>query len=142
VSEGGNGDKDLQAIGLDQIAKGITLTLAELREFGIDSLAGVGRGFSELQLSGLELGEGELTSAFTSFCDRWEWGVRTLVAEGNDFAEGVHLSAGTYYETEPVRRRRYQGRRELGGGQPVRHRGRGHADGLGRAGPQQRAGEP
>lgn len=96
----GNGDKDLQAIGLDQVAKGITLTLAELREFGIDSLAGVGRGFSELQLSGLELGEGELTSAFKSFCERWEWGVRALVAEGNDFAEGVHLSAGTYYETD------------------------------------------
>lgn len=96
----GNGDKDLQAVGLDQIAKGITLTLEELREFGIDSLAGVGRGFSELQLSGLELGEGELTSAFKPFCERWEWGVRALVTEGNDFAEGVHLSAGTYYGTD------------------------------------------
>ncbi|KOU75597.1 hypothetical protein ADK57_06615, partial [Streptomyces sp. MMG1533] len=90
----------MQAVGLGEIAKGITLTLEELRELGIDSLAGVGRGFSELQLSGLKLGHGELTSAFTSFCERWEWGVRALVAEGNDFAEGVKLSAGTYYETD------------------------------------------
>ncbi|MFD3499535.1 hypothetical protein [Streptomyces sp. NPDC058678] len=97
---GAGGGKDLQAVGLGEIAKGITLTLEELRELGIDSLAGVGRGFSELQLSGLKLGHGEVASAFESFCERWEWGVRALVAEGNDFAEGVRLSAGTYYETD------------------------------------------
>ncbi|KOG32941.1 hypothetical protein [Streptomyces resistomycificus] len=97
---GGGGGGDLRAAGLGEIAKGITLTLEELRELGIDSLAGVGRGFSELQLSGLKLGHGDLTSAYTSFCERWEWGVRALVAEGNNFAEGVQLSAGTYYETD------------------------------------------
>ncbi|WP_217235585.1 hypothetical protein [Streptomyces sp. AC555_RSS877] len=96
----GGGGKDLQAVGLGEIAKGITLTLEELRELGIDSLAGVGRGFSELRLSGVKLGHGEVASAFESFCERWEWGVRALVAEGNDFAEGVGLSAGTYYETD------------------------------------------
>ncbi len=95
-----DGGKDLQAVGLGEIAKGITLTLEELRELGIDSLAGVGRGFSALQLSGLKLGHGEVASAFESFCERWEWGVRALVAEGNNFAEGVGLSAGTYYETD------------------------------------------
>ncbi|MDQ1048252.1 hypothetical protein [Streptomyces sp. V4I2] len=101
MSEGAGGHRtDLQAVGLGEIAKGITLTLEELRELGIDSLAGAGRGFAELELSGLKLGHGELASSFKSFCERWEWGVRALVAEGNNFAEGVKLSAGTYYETD------------------------------------------
>ncbi|MET7482556.1 hypothetical protein [Streptomyces sp. NPDC005538] len=92
--------EDIEATGLAEIAQGITLTLAELKELGVDSLAGAGRGFSELSLSGLELGHGELLSQFTSFCERWEWGVRALVNEGNNFAAGVGLSAGTLYETD------------------------------------------
>ncbi|MEV7686168.1 hypothetical protein ACFW1F_16395 [Streptomyces bungoensis] len=99
MSGGGDG-KDIEASGLDGIAKGITLTLAELKGLGVDSLAGVGRGFSNLELSGLQLGHEALTAKFTSFCERWEWGVRALVAEGNAFAEDVGLSAGTLYETD------------------------------------------
>lgn len=92
--------KDLHVAGLGEIAKGITLVLSELRDIGIDSVAGTGRGFSELALSGLELGHAELLSEFSSFCERWEWGVRALVAEGNEFAQNVGLSAGTLYETD------------------------------------------
>ena len=98
VSDGGG--KDIKATGLNEIAQGITLTLNELKEIGVDSLAGSGRGFSDLALSGLELGHDGLVSAFKSFCERWEWGVRALVAEGNNFAAGVGLSAGTLYETD------------------------------------------
>ncbi|MFF9178814.1 hypothetical protein [Streptomyces sp. NPDC014793] len=97
---GGKGGKDIKAAGLDQIAKGITLTLAELKELGIDSLAGVGRGFSNLELSGIQLGHEDLTDRFKTFCERWEWGVRGLVAEGNEFAQDVGLSAGTLHETD------------------------------------------
>ncbi|WP_336111762.1 hypothetical protein [Streptomyces sp. PTD9-10] len=97
---GGEGGKDIRAAGLDEIAKGITQTLAELKELGVDSLAGVGRGFSNLELSGLQLGHEGLTSKFKSYCERWEWGVRALVVEGNTFAEDVGLSAGTLYETD------------------------------------------
>ncbi|MCW7946788.1 hypothetical protein AAW14_33605 [Streptomyces hygroscopicus] len=96
----GDGGKDIKASGLKEIAQGITLTLGELKELGMDSLAGAGRGFSDLQLSGLELGNDGLVSAFKSFCERWEWGVRALVNEGNSFAQAVHLSAGTLYETD------------------------------------------
>ena len=96
----GTGGKDIKAQGLDEIAQGITLTLTELKELGVDSLAGVGRGFSNLELSGMQLGHEDLTSKFKSFCERWEWGVRALVAEGNAFAEDVGLSAGTLYETD------------------------------------------
>lgn len=102
MSGGGtaSGGKDIKASGLDEIAQGITLSLAELKGLGVDSLAGVGRGFSNLELSGLQLGHEALTAKFTSFCERWEWAVRFLVAEGNAFAEDVGLSAGTLYETD------------------------------------------
>ena len=96
----GDAGEDIKAAGLDEIAQGITLVLGELKDLGIDSLAGAGRGFSELALSGLELGNEELLSGFTSFCERWDWGVRALVNEGNNFATGVGLSAGTLYETD------------------------------------------
>ncbi|MFJ9740348.1 hypothetical protein [Streptomyces sp. NPDC101166] len=92
--------RDVRASGLDAIATGITLTLTELKEIGVDSMAGAGRGFSDLSLSGLQLGHGALTSAFESFCERWEWGVRALVIEGNRFAQNVGLAAGTLYETD------------------------------------------
>jgi len=101
---GGGGDTEggnrLRAQGLDLITKGLTETLGELNELGMVGMAGAGRGFSDLALSGLELGTDDVTEAFDSFCTRWEWGVRTLVNEGNEFAHSVGLSAGTYYETE------------------------------------------
>jgi hypothetical protein len=55
------GGKDIKATGLNEIAQGITLTLSELKGIGIDSAAGFGRGFSNLELSGLELGHDGLT---------------------------------------------------------------------------------
>ncbi|MEU0072163.1 hypothetical protein ABZ027_21835 [Streptomyces sp. NPDC006332] len=101
MSGGGEGGgKDIKAAGLDGIAKGINLTLEELKELGTDSVAGQGRGFADLALSGLDLGHEDLTSALSSFCERWEWGVRALVEEGNLFAHHVGLAAGTLYETD------------------------------------------
>nr|WP_203645978.1 hypothetical protein [Streptomyces sp. SID14478] len=90
----------MQAQGLDLIAKGLTEALGELKELGMVGEAGAGRGFSDIALSGLELGHEGITGKFHSFCERWEWGVRSLINEGNTFAEGVGLSAGTYYETD------------------------------------------
>ncbi|MER6260958.1 hypothetical protein ABT270_22125 [Streptomyces sp900105245] len=94
------GDKDLQTDGLALIAKGLTDALAELKELGMVGSAGAGRGFSDIALSGMELGHEGLTGEFTSFCERWEWGVRSLVEEGNGFALKTGLAAGTYYETD------------------------------------------
>lgn len=93
---------DLQASSsaLADIAKGINLAHAELKELGMIGEASVGRGFSDLALSGLELGYGGLTSAFETFCNRWEWGVRALTLKGNAFAQGVGLSAGSFAEQE------------------------------------------
>ncbi|MHC5903061.1 hypothetical protein ACVNF4_03980 [Streptomyces sp. S6] len=96
----GGAGKDLDTAGMAEVAKGITLTLDELREIGVDSLAGAGRGFSELSLTGLELGHEDLCSQLSAFCERWDWGVRTLVIQANAFAQSVGLAAGLLYETD------------------------------------------
>ncbi|SED01466.1 hypothetical protein [Streptomyces sp. TLI_105] len=85
---------------LTEIAKGIDLAHAELKELGMTGQAATGRGFSDLVLSGMELGHGGLTSEFETFCNRWEWGVRALAMRGNGFAQGVGLSAGSFAEQE------------------------------------------
>ncbi|MFE7120167.1 hypothetical protein ACFU99_32570 [Streptomyces sp. NPDC057654] len=85
---------------LDNISKGLDGAIGELKKVGSPGDAAVGRGFSELALSGLEAGHEDLTSSFKSFCDRWEWGVRALVRDGNEFAHRVGLAAGYYHETD------------------------------------------
>ncbi|MFE8942544.1 hypothetical protein [Streptomyces sp. NPDC007856] len=94
------GGADLATGGLDEIAQGLTLALGELKDLGMVGMAGAGRGFSQLELSGLELGDETLTGTFHSFCERWEWGVRSLINEGNALAVKTGMSAGTYYETD------------------------------------------
>jgi hypothetical protein len=96
----GDGGKDLKTDGLGLIAKGLTEALGELKELGMVGTAGAGRGFGDIALSGLELGHEGLTGEFKSFCERWEWGVRSLINEGNGFAVRTGLAAGTYDETE------------------------------------------
>ncbi|NUL05464.1 hypothetical protein HRW07_19940 [Streptomyces lunaelactis] len=93
-------DLEAPAVALAAIAQGINLAHAELKELGMIGEASTGRGFSDLALSGLELGHGGLTVQFQTFCDRWEWGVRALTLRGNGFAQGVGLSAGSFAEQE------------------------------------------
>ncbi|MEU5596273.1 hypothetical protein [Streptomyces sp. NPDC020298] len=95
-----DGGEDLTVDGLGLIAKGLTEALGELKELGMVGEAGAGRGFDGIALSGLELGHEGLTDEFKSFCERWEWGVRSLINEGNAFALKTGLAAGTYYETD------------------------------------------
>ncbi|MEU0399249.1 hypothetical protein ABZ318_03195 [Streptomyces sp. NPDC006197] len=97
---GSEPDLAAPAEALAAIAKGIDLAHAELKELGMIGEASTGRGFSDLALSGIELGHGGLTSEFGTFCDRWEWGVRALTMRGNGFAQAVGLSAGSFAEQE------------------------------------------
>lgn len=97
---GEGSDLEVPPEALAAIAKGIDLAHAELKDLGMIGEASTGRGFSDLALSGLELGHGGLASKFGTFCDRWEWGVRALTQKGNGFAQGVGLSAGSYTEQE------------------------------------------
>ncbi|MFB7179730.1 hypothetical protein ACFCYI_18760 [Streptomyces sp. NPDC056257] len=97
---GDGADLDVSKQALGQIAKGITDSLAELKELGSVGTASMGGGFTELGLSGLETGHAGLTSTLDTFCERWGWGVRSLVQQGNAFAKGVGLSAGLVHEQE------------------------------------------
>ncbi|MFE3248689.1 hypothetical protein [Streptomyces sp. NPDC059209] len=97
---GEGADLEVPPEALAAIAKGIDLAHAELKDLGMTGEASVGRGFSDLALSGLELGHGALASTFETLCNRWEWGVRALTQKGNGFAQGVGLSAGSYAEQE------------------------------------------
>ncbi|MFE7479202.1 hypothetical protein [Streptomyces sp. NPDC057552] len=97
---GENADLNVPPAVLAQIAEGIDLAHAELKDLGMLGRAAAGRGFSDLALSGLELGHGGLTSQFETFCKRWEWGVRALSQRGNLLAAGLGLSAGSFAEEE------------------------------------------
>lgn len=85
---------------LAETARGLNGVIGNLKGLGLSETGDVGRGFSELALSGLEAGDGDLASAFGDFCDRWSWGVRTLVQDGNQFAVRLGLSAGMYNDVE------------------------------------------
>jgi hypothetical protein len=100
ASVGGHGDLEADPQALAEIARGLTGALEELRGLGMIGEAGVGRGFSEVALSGLDIGHKGLASAFHEFCDRWGWGVRSLVHDGNEFATRVGLAAGTVFEQD------------------------------------------
>ncbi|WP_405830574.1 hypothetical protein [Streptomyces sp. NBC_00105] len=97
---GDGADLDASKQALGEIAKGITDSLAELRELGSVGTAGMGGGFTELGLTGWETGHEGLTSTLGTFCERWGWGVRSLVQQGNTFAMNVGLSAGVVYEQD------------------------------------------
>jgi hypothetical protein len=97
------GAPDLQVFGLALIADGIDKALGELGKLGFaDKVgwSGAGRGFDDLEMDGLTIGDDTVGAVFHSFCERWQWGVRALVDEGNTFAEAVGLSAGTMYQTD------------------------------------------
>ncbi|MFI1972774.1 hypothetical protein BLA24_26845 [Streptomyces cinnamoneus] len=98
----GQDELDASSEALGQITKGIDDAIGELKELGMGmtGAANTGRGFDDLALSGLETGHDGLTSAFKTFCERWEWGVRSLVHDGNEFARRVGLSAGMYHEQD------------------------------------------
>jgi hypothetical protein len=96
-----DGQPDLQVQGLGLIAEGINKALNELDSLGtMKGWAGAGRGFTSLEMDGKEVGDDHLGAMLHTFCERWQWGVRALMDEGNAFAEAVGLSAGTFHQTD------------------------------------------
>lgn len=85
---------------LAMTAQGITNTINELKPLGIDESAEVGRGFSNLSLTGEQAGHPDVQQPFADFCDRWSWGVRTLVQDGSQIAERLGITAGAYGDVE------------------------------------------
>jgi hypothetical protein len=85
---------------LAETATGLNDVIGALSGLGLNETGEVGRGFSGLEMSGLEVGASDLAGAFADFCGRWSWGVRTLVQDGNQFAVRLGLSAGVYSDVE------------------------------------------
>ncbi|MFC7306295.1 hypothetical protein ACFQVC_18985 [Streptomyces monticola] len=112
--DGFRADTDAMA----QITKGINLAMDELKELGFDVEANLGRGFDELELAGLEVGDKGLQETFGDFCERWGWGIRTLMQNANKFAVGLDLSAGMYHEQEQYLGNTFKGVLNQVGGNP------------------------
>jgi hypothetical protein len=85
---------------LTEAANGINEAIDVLKDLGVEGTADAGRGFANLELTGEQLGHAGVQSAFNQFCDRWSWGVRTLVQDGNTIADELGLTAGAYYDAE------------------------------------------
>ncbi|MGW1379291.1 hypothetical protein ACWD6P_34190 [Streptomyces sp. NPDC002446] len=96
---GGDGYQ-LEPEAFEQLTKGLKAATAELKELGFDVEAQLGRGFDKLSLDNMECGDDGLATALESFCDRWGWGVRTLMQDANEFSKKLGLTAGIYYEQE------------------------------------------
>ncbi|MFF7641056.1 hypothetical protein [Streptomyces canus] len=96
MSDGYGADPEV----LKQAAQGINQTIEELQAVGQVGRGAVGFGFESLELSPLQMGHAGLAKAFGTFAERWEWGVKALVEEGNEIAEKLDLSAGYYHEAE------------------------------------------
>ncbi|MFF3567953.1 hypothetical protein ACFYXQ_09265 [Nocardia jiangxiensis] len=85
---------------LTDAADGINSIIGELSELGVGETGAVGRGLSLLALSGMEAGKASVCKAFSTFLDRWSWGVRSLVQSGNEMAKALNLAAGRYHEMD------------------------------------------
>lgn len=59
---------------LNNTAKGIKDAIAELQKLGISESGEVGRGFSNVSLTGMQVGNPGLQGALDGFCERWSWG--------------------------------------------------------------------
>jgi len=90
----------LEPEAFERLTKGIKAATAELKELGFDMEAQLGRGFDRLSLDSMECGDDGLAAVLDSFCDRWGWGVRTLMQDANEFSKKLGITAGMYYEQE------------------------------------------
>ncbi|ANP54924.1 hypothetical protein J2Z21_003635 [Streptomyces griseochromogenes] len=98
---GSGGQPDLRVEGLNSIAEGINKALSEMDSLGgMKGWAGAGRGFTSLEMTGMDVGDDHLGAVLHTFCERWQWGVRDLMREGNAFAEAMGLAAGTFHQTD------------------------------------------
>ncbi|MEU6391211.1 hypothetical protein [Streptomyces sp. NPDC046939] len=81
-----------------KFTKGVGATIDQLGELGGATGSVMGKGFSELSMTGMETGHHGLSVDFEDFCERWEWGVRALVHDASELANRLGLAAGTQWE--------------------------------------------
>ncbi|WP_396912651.1 hypothetical protein [Mycolicibacterium sp.] len=61
---------------------------------------GTGRGFSDVALTGKQVGHPGATEALANFAHRWEWGTRALVQKANEIAAALELTGVGFYQQE------------------------------------------
>lgn len=81
-----------------KFTQGVGATIDELGDLGGATGSVLGKGFSELAMTGMEAGHHGLSVDFEDFCERWEWGVRALVSDASGIANRLGLAAGTQWE--------------------------------------------
>ncbi|MEV1047210.1 hypothetical protein [Streptomyces sp. NPDC049916] len=91
---------DVDPVSVQQITTGLRETVAEVKEIGTGTGAVLGKGLSELSMTGMETGHHGLSVDFEDFCERWEWGVRALVQDANAIAAKLGLAAGMIWEED------------------------------------------
>ncbi|MEU3918359.1 hypothetical protein ACFYW6_02850 [Streptomyces sp. NPDC002659] len=96
---GGDGaDLNFDKASVAKFTQGVGATIDQLGELGGATGSVMGKGFSELSMTGMEAGHHGLSVDFEDFCERWEWGVRALVSDASAIANRLGLAAGTQWE--------------------------------------------
>lgn len=83
-----------------RITTGLNEAIGELGEVGDATGSVLGKGFSQLAMTGMEAGHHGLSVDFEDYCERWEWGVRALVQDANAIAAKLGLAAGLVWEED------------------------------------------
>ncbi|MFC9293131.1 hypothetical protein ACFTWH_01440 [Streptomyces sp. NPDC057011] len=96
----GNGDLEVSPTAVKNIQDGLRKAIAELRESGDAGGASMGSGFEDLSMTGMEAGHMGLSKDFEDFCERWEWGVRSLIQNASALAGNLGIAAGTVWEED------------------------------------------
>lgn len=96
----GDPDLELAPAAVAGIQKGLRAAIAELRESSDAAGASQGAGFSDLSMTGMEAGHMGLATDFEDFCERWEWGVRSLVQNASILARSLGIAAGSVWEED------------------------------------------
>ncbi|MGS2587801.1 hypothetical protein [Streptomyces hebeiensis] len=91
-----------------RITEGLRGAVAELRDIGTGSGSVLGKGFSELAMTGMEAGHHGLATDFEDYCERWEWGVRALIQDANTIASTLGLAAGLVWEEDQYRQNTFK----------------------------------
>lgn len=95
---GDGADLHLDKASVAKFTKGVGTTIDELGDLGGATGSVMGKGFSELSMTGMEAGHHGLSVDFEDLCERWEWGVRALVRDASQLANRLGLAAGTQWE--------------------------------------------
>jgi hypothetical protein len=95
---GGDGaDLHFDKASVEKITQGLRSAIGELGEIGDGTGSLMGKGFSNLAMTGMEAGHHGLSVDFEDFCERWDWGVRSLIHDASQIAERLGLAAGTQW---------------------------------------------